>query len=597
MRCAHSTKLLLVILVLALGLRLWGAGFGLPDVYHPDEERIVNHALAFGLGDFNPHYFNYPSFSMYLLFFEYGIYYLIGHFVGIFPDAEALQRLFFSDVSSFYLIGRITTAILGTATVWLVYILGEKAYGKIAGLAAAFFFGINFLHVESSHYIATDILLTFFIAASYINILSIYRTGRLKSYIWAGIFAGLGAASKYNAATLAVPLLLAHWWSAGHAGNGSKLVGGVSNPDSQWNGLGLKKSSHRWTAGLRERIFQRNLWVAAGCMLGAFFIASPFVFLDFSKFLADFRGISEHMKVGVYSTGGGSQWLNYLALFIRDPLYLGSIHWNTLGIVYAVALLWALLKSGKREWLLLVYPVFYFLFIGNFGVCNPRYIIPVFPFLAVLSGGALAALWNRNGIMVSGRAAIVGAIMLLSILPIRNIISNDILLSRTDTRTLARDWVEATIPEGTIIALEWDNNGTVQLQESNDVIREKIQAYRDGSASTIHHTSDQMLRIHRMRLEADRGKTYDIVRIGEVEGLTPIPYLYDIEKLRERGTEYLIISSSIYSWFQSEKGREKYPVHAAFYDKLFSKYEPVKIFAPENQPGPVIRVYRLKDVD
>ena len=533
---------------------------------------------------------------MYLLFLEYGIYYLIGHIAGIFPDAETFQKLFFSNVSSYYLIGRITTATLGTATVWLVYILGERAYGKIAGLAAAFFFGINFLHVESSHYIATDILLAFFISVSYINILSIYQTGRLKSYMWAGIFIGLGTASKYNAATLVIPLLLAHWWNTGHAGNGSKFAGGVSNPDNNRAARTLPRSPATRHMFLKT-IFHRNLWVAAGCMLFSFFIASPFVFLDFSKFLADFRGISEHMKVGVYSTGGGSQWLNYLALFIRDPLYLGSIHWSTLGIVYAAGLLWALIKRGKREWLFLVYSVLYFLFIGNFGVCNPRYIIPVFPFLAVLSGGAVAALWNRKGQTVSGRTAIVSGIVLLSILPIRNSILNDIIFSRTDTRTLARDWVEATIPEGTIIALEWDNNGTVQLQESNDVIREKIRAYRDGSASTIHHTSEQMSRIHRMRLEADRGKTYDIVRIGEVEGLIPVPYLYDIGKLRERGTEYLIISSSIYSWFQSEKGREKYPVHAAFYDKLFSKYTPVKVFAPENQPGPIIRIYRLKDVD
>jgi hypothetical protein len=95
-----------------------------------------------------------------------------------------------------------------------------------------------------------------------------------------------------------------------------------------------------------------------------------------------------------------------------------------------------------------------------------------------------------------------------------------------------------------------------------------------------------------MRLQARRGVKYDIVRIGEVDGLTLIPSLYNIEEIRKLGVEYLVASSLSYNWFAGVKGRQRYPVHADFYEDLF-KMKPVKIFEPVNQPGPVIRIYKL----
>ena len=555
--------LLLLIIIFAFVLRIWGVNYGLPDIYHTDEERLVNHALAFGLGDLNPHYFNYPSFSMYLLFFQYGAYFAFGRLLGIFSSVVDFQKLFFSDPTSFYLIGRITMTVLGTATVLLLYALGKKCYGPEAGLGAAFFLGINFLHAESSHYITTDILLSFFIVASYLFILSIFKKGMPGAYVWAGILAGLGAASKYNAATLAVPILLAHWWSP------------VKTED--------------WV----RRLFHRYLWLAAVCMLVAFFLASPFCFLDFSKFWSDFRGIAQHMKVGVYSTGGGYHWMSYLRLFFVDTIYSDGRRWTTLGIIYGAGIIWALTQKGRKEWLLLSYPVLYFLMIGSWGVCNARYLIPVFPFLAVLGGGMVSFFWAKLKLRPGGKIIVPGFVVLLSILPVWNIGLNDIMLSRIDTRTESRQWIEQHIPEGAKIALEWDNNATVQLQETDLLIQQKIEAYQKGKLITIHHPSSQMIRVHQTRLEANRGKKYDIVRIGDVEGLNLIPRLYDLEKLRQLEVDYVIVSSGNYYAFMESKGRRKYPQHAVFYDELFDDFIPIKVFQPSNQAGPTIKIYKL----
>ena len=80
-----------LILLAGFLLRVWGIAFGLPFLYHADEPIIVNHALAFGAGDLNPHFFKIPPLVSYLLFACYGIYYLVGGFHGI----TQFQNLFF----------------------------------------------------------------------------------------------------------------------------------------------------------------------------------------------------------------------------------------------------------------------------------------------------------------------------------------------------------------------------------------------------------------------------------------------------------------------------------------------------------------------
>ena len=76
-----TALILVVILVAALGLRLWGSGFGLPAYtrYHPDEHALVERAAAIlWTGDWNLQRFNYPPFYAYLQAGSYAAYFLWG---------------------------------------------------------------------------------------------------------------------------------------------------------------------------------------------------------------------------------------------------------------------------------------------------------------------------------------------------------------------------------------------------------------------------------------------------------------------------------------------------------------------------------------
>ena len=62
--------------------------------------------------------------------------------------------------SDFYLWGRFVTAAIGTATIALVYRAGLR-WGPRAGLAAAALLAVMPMHVRESHFVLTDVPMTF----------------------------------------------------------------------------------------------------------------------------------------------------------------------------------------------------------------------------------------------------------------------------------------------------------------------------------------------------------------------------------------------------------------------------------------------------
>jgi len=59
--------------------RFWGINFGLPHTEcRPDESIITGIAFGFFSGDFNPHFFSYPTLYIYVLHGLYFLYYSIG---------------------------------------------------------------------------------------------------------------------------------------------------------------------------------------------------------------------------------------------------------------------------------------------------------------------------------------------------------------------------------------------------------------------------------------------------------------------------------------------------------------------------------------
>ena len=152
------------ILLAALALRIWGIDFGLPNTLtRPDETTLVHRALAIGAGDLNPHFFRYPSLHFYVLALVYGLYYVAGLATGRFDGVEDFQYEFFTDPSNVFILGRLVSAAMGTASVLLVYYIARRWGGRGAGLLSALFLGVAFLHVRDSHFLTLDVPATFYL--------------------------------------------------------------------------------------------------------------------------------------------------------------------------------------------------------------------------------------------------------------------------------------------------------------------------------------------------------------------------------------------------------------------------------------------------
>ncbi len=298
---------LAVILLLGLFLRLWRLDFGmeLPYLAHTDEPTQYNPAVRIiKTGDLNPHFFNYPSLTIYLDALVMYIGFWIGRLMGVFEswaDLQPIRTLHMSvglvGAPAMLLLGRATTAVMGTLTLALVFGLPRPLTKRWwTPLFAAFLLAISMAHIQLSHYMTVDVIATFFAIATVMFCtlaLGRYEGGALSSYrlqfLWlAALCGGFATSSKYNYAVLALPVgltalldLSASWWT--------RVKRGVLN-------------------GL---IF---------CL--AFVLTSPYVFLDYE---AAFEAIQHEMRH--YATGHlgvtGSSFVWYLQyLWEVNPFYV-----------------------------------------------------------------------------------------------------------------------------------------------------------------------------------------------------------------------------------------------------------------------------------
>lgn len=445
-RIVKTRFLLPAILFLALTLRCWGVWFGLPYLYHADEPIVVNHALAYGTGDLNPHFFNIPPLVSYLLFFCYGIYYLAGRLTGAFHAPQDFENLFYFDPSSFYLIARLVFGVfLGTLTVLVLYRLVKRFWNRGVALLAAFFLAANFLHARDSHYIYVDIPLLFVFLAGLFPIFRISerlgpdKKSALRQHLFAGVMVGLAAAAKYNGIFLAIPYL--------------------------------------WIC---FRTVPWRKWFLACPLAGAaafvtFAVLNPFSVLDHGFFMKE---IVEQSA----ANAGGLPWSHHLTYSLA-----GAMGWPMLGAGILGALR-ALIRKEPKMQALAVFVAGYYLVLCRFGQPYDRYVLPLIPVFCVLAADFLILL--KGQISPQSRAGkIVFAVVISGlVLPsVAKIIQWDRIMAAKDMRTVTKEWVETNIPAGSRIVMG-EGFFMPRLEFSADQLKEKIKSLNEGSAQSAAKT-------------------------------------------------------------------------------------------------------------
>ena len=506
--------LALLIICAACAIRLWGIGWGLPEAY--EEATPMHRAFAFwgketGRFDFNPHFFNYPSFYFYIQFAVQGVYYILGALFGQFPSLAAFRLHLDQNTSAFVLLGRLTTMLFGVCTVFLVHLLGKRFFNEKAGLIGSFLLTFNLIHVVNSQHVSVDVPLTFCVVLSLLFIHSIYERTRFKDYALAGLCVGMGTGMKYTAALLIVPLLLAHFLS--------------------------KKGSQRF----HKRVIDPKIAIGVTAALCSFFIVSPFCFLDAQSFWRDFAVEMRHMSVGHF--GHEESYIPYVS-YLTGPLSEGG--GMPLAVLALIGLTVSLVRHGRKGLLFLSFPVVYFAIVGRWSVQADRYVLPIVPFLSILSAYCLWWIFERVPLLRPKRSVLLSIATIGLVLPSTiGIVRLRAAQQRPDTRTLAKRWINSTIPQGSIIVLE-----------------------------------SQTPAMDRSRF------TCVNIPIYTVTPELTAPF-YDVRWYR--GSQFIILSSYVYGRYEREQ--KKYPVQNRFYGALDSSFALMRTFDSRDGRGPVIKVY------
>ena len=143
MNLRNTPKKLIAILIIGLFLRVWGIDYGLPALYNCDEVPVVNTAMSFGRGSLEPLFYNYPTAYMYIVFLFYAAYFGTSFLIGAVSSSQEFLVQYLTNPTTFYLIARGVSAIAGTITIAITYLITKKAFNKETGLLASAFLAVS----------------------------------------------------------------------------------------------------------------------------------------------------------------------------------------------------------------------------------------------------------------------------------------------------------------------------------------------------------------------------------------------------------------------------------------------------------------------
>jgi 4-amino-4-deoxy-L-arabinose transferase-like glycosyltransferase len=321
-----------------------------------------------------------------------------------------------ATMPSQFLVGRGMVAVSSVLTVLLVYWITRRAYNRRAAVLAALLLCFSPTHVRNSHFIAPDVPMILFLAASFAFTYEVWHHGRRRDCVLAGFLAGLAISTKYNAYPILVPLLVATMMRP----NQSRSIGA-------------------------------NLALALGSCLCGFLITTPYALLDLPAFL---NGLAFELRH--YATLGdpGTEYQNALLW------YTGYLLRNE-GVLPLLAALEALrgaLTRSRKVLLMLSFPATYLVLLASSVVKNDRTILTIVPFLAMLAGGLLDRLieWVRVRLAILRRYTTLGYVATLLVAlsallwPALRAVEIDIRFTQEDVRTQVTEWLEKELPASRI---------------------------------------------------------------------------------------------------------------------------------------------------
>ncbi len=551
-----------LIMLVGLILRVVHNDHGLPYVYYVDEGSHFTKRAVEVFRDANPGYFQNPSAYTYLLHLAYRVL-----AVPIGGGQEVING-YRANSEWVYEASRGLAALLCLVGVAAVYYAGRRLWDRRTGLLAAAILCFAFLPVAFSRIAVTDVGTLAPVALTLLFAIRMRETGGLRWCAAAGVAAGLAIGFKYTAGLVLLAPALALVLPLRHTRNRSSPSAARSTGDR---------------AALRAAALG-GLAVGGGALL-AFFVTNPYFFLDLDTALHQLRGQAElagnQDKFGQENDTG--------VVYYLDSLTWG-LGWAASAAAAAGAVLLARRDRAELA-LLLIFPVALFLYLSVQSRFFGRWLLPVYPALALLAGYAVA----RGIELVRARAprlewpAIAVAGVLLLWQPLAADARSMAVLGHRDTREIARDWLAENEPRELRIIIEpavperyyWPVvDGRPRKRDRAQFVNEFIRDIRETHVEYGRTLRPEVLDRYRAQGYC-MVMTMDLIR-GRAEAAGDRAALAYYARL-ERESDLVFAVSP----YRADEDPQPFS-----FDLSYSYYSPAY-----ERPGPEVRIHRLHDCD
>ncbi|MFT5087665.1 MAG: 4-amino-4-deoxy-L-arabinose transferase-like glycosyltransferase [Candidatus Latescibacterota bacterium] len=560
---------LVLFLLFALGLRLWGVEQGYPEMYgHVDEVGVAASIWNFFRAEtLLPTEFTYPALYSYLT----AISLYLGVLFGWGPQQDnaidTLVLVSYLDPARAALVGRILSALLGTATVYFTFVLGRSSYDRAVGWLAALFMALAIVPVQQAHYALPDITMAFFAILTFYGAWRIFELGNWSSYLFAGMAAGWVIASKYNGAFAALAIPTAH----------------------------LMRTGLSWHA-----LFSGRLWSAVVAAFAALFIGSPYLFLTPEKY----------WRLAQYQFSSLSFTMHQTQPWWWIPRDIVLLEWGLGGLMLA-GVAGAIWRREKLDYILLAVWIPSFIYIGSWTRESLHYLLYCYPLLAI--GAAL--LVREGGRRLVGRRPLIWAFVAILVVPnLYRASAVGIEMSRPDVRREAASWIETHIEDGAKIATTWLPYGPrlAWVQSRRSIVN----LYRDRpavKATLAEHWSRRpayglvnleiwlkqpvVPEVYRAHIDIEDPETRRIFSRG----------WFSLRQLKERGVQYLVLPEAAYGRYLYldpppgglSAAHYHFVKNSSYFADLIDPQNPAtelvaRFESSSNERGSPISIYRLR---
>ncbi len=445
----RQEPLALTAVILAAVLVAYGIWWGWGESWNPDEmafRYIFNGGRLLEPSDYKkPPFHTYTNFLL-----------SVGPFNALQLAGKAITGQKWNITPAMLTWSRILQLLMFVGIVYATLRISARFAGDRAAAIVALLTATSAGIVLQAHFLTADVpVLLWMLVAFYVS-QSILFDGRMRTYLFAGLWVGVATATKYNGLAVGLAIPIFHFYA---------------NRERPW----------------RSILFDRRLFAGVALVIVGFVLANPYSVLDFQRFAADFA--YNYAVTPVYNGANASHYgfgvfLHYIPDIIGWPATAAC----ALACVFAITRL----RSASREERASVAAalgvfLLYFLEFGRPPRIETRFVLPVVSFLLIAS----APFWA----VALSRYRVFGATAAVALLAY-NILASYYVGKRfsEDPRMLVQAWLRANVPahetvESSTYTPRWNRHAGIDI----DDVRMPTVSGRKRVLSRVFAANESML--------------------------------------------------------------------------------------------------------